>query len=243
MEDRNSKRARNRGGGDYPGFALDSMRGGGVGPGQPLAGYHLQVGVATAYLFPGQAVSVQVKLLNDEDVVQKITRDINVTVTGENNKVRPPSPPSTAAVLPCRCEVEFFRNVGNRFFGSSRIDVHQYPVRSRTTTIGWMTLLACLPAFSCCMLHLPVFFCLPRTYWVWVLYTPREREGEWDHLQQSVQQWCTRACRGLRGRKVEKVCTLSCVDLWTHNSCVSMCIRSSPMDMEHTHVIADSPPS
>lgn len=90
MEDRNSKRARNRGGVDYANFASDAMRGGGGGPGKPLAGCHLEVGVATTHLFPGQAVCVQVKLLNDEDRVQKITRDIDVTVTGENNKVPPP---------------------------------------------------------------------------------------------------------------------------------------------------------
>eukprot|EP00904_Undaria_pinnatifida_P007326 jgi/Undpi1/3723/HiC_scaffold_16.g07092.m1 len=95
MEERNSKRARHRGGGgggggrDYPNFASDSMHGvgGGVGGGKPLAGCHLEVNVANTHLFPGQAVSVSVKLLNDEDVVQKITRDISVTVTGENNEV------------------------------------------------------------------------------------------------------------------------------------------------------------
>lgn len=119
MDDRNSKRARHRGGGDYAGFASDSMRGGGGGPGKPLAGCHLEVGVATTHLFPGQAVSVQVKLLNDEDVVQKITRDINVTVTGENNKVCPPPPlprstaEGTAAVLPVfGAQLKFFEFLG-----------------------------------------------------------------------------------------------------------------------------------
>ena len=92
MEDRNSKRSRHRGGGDYAGFASEAMRGGGDSPGKPLAGCHLEVGVATTHLFPKQAVRVQVKLLNDEDRVQKITGGINVTVTGENNKVPPPAP-------------------------------------------------------------------------------------------------------------------------------------------------------
>lgn len=126
MEERNSKRARHRGGGgggggrDYPNFASDSMHGvgGGVGGGKPLAGCHLEVNVANTHLFPGQAVSVSVKLLNDEDVVQKITRDISVTVTGENNEVRPPSPlPVTAAAAVhrgrwWRCFVEIFDFLG-----------------------------------------------------------------------------------------------------------------------------------
>lgn len=75
MEERSAKRARQDG------------EAAGVGGKIKLAGCHLEVRASTSYIFVGNTVDVEVRLLNDEDVVQHTTVGINVSLTGED-KVR-----------------------------------------------------------------------------------------------------------------------------------------------------------
>lgn len=90
MNERISKRARQReaqaesvGGGHR--YGGDSV--GGVGANK-LSGCHLEVKPATSHVFLGHRIEVEVRLLNDEDLVQHTTVDsINVSVTGEDGKV------------------------------------------------------------------------------------------------------------------------------------------------------------
>lgn len=86
MDERSSKRIRHReedGNARSGGHAFGEFAGG-----SKLAGCHLDVKVSTSYIFLGQPVEVEVRLLNDEDLVQHTTVSINVSVT-RNNKVRP----------------------------------------------------------------------------------------------------------------------------------------------------------
>lgn len=55
-----------------------------VGDACKLAGCHLDVKVSTGYIFLGQPVEVEVRLLNDEDLIQRTTVSINVTVIWDN---------------------------------------------------------------------------------------------------------------------------------------------------------------
>lgn len=59
---------------------------GGVGA-TKLSGCHLEVILTTGHVFLGHPIDVAVHLLDDEDLVQHTTMDINVSVTGENGKV------------------------------------------------------------------------------------------------------------------------------------------------------------
>lgn len=72
MDERSAKRAR-QGEGGIAGTEASVVQ---------LAGCHLDVKTSTAYIFLGQIVDVEVRLLNDEDVVQHTTVDINVSLTG-----------------------------------------------------------------------------------------------------------------------------------------------------------------
>lgn len=86
MDDRSSKRARQQrdgGGGGLPanGFGASFPR-------TSLAGCHLSVETSQKHLFIGVPIELYVRLLNDEDVVQHVTQDIHVSITGEDGKVR-----------------------------------------------------------------------------------------------------------------------------------------------------------
>lgn len=89
MSERASKRSRQReaqaesvGGGQRYGGG----NAGGVGA-TKLSGCHLEVKPATSHVFLGHPIEVEVRLLNDEDLVQHTTVDINVSVTGHDGKV------------------------------------------------------------------------------------------------------------------------------------------------------------
>lgn len=62
--------------------------GGGYPRAQSLAGCQLRVEAAHTHLFIGMPIELKVSLLNDEDVVQQMTQGINVSITGEDGKVR-----------------------------------------------------------------------------------------------------------------------------------------------------------
>lgn len=95
MSERNAKRARQREsgqnngtGGAFPRYGGGGSSGGGGGGAiNKLAGCHLEVKPATTHLFLGQPIDVEVRLLDDEDIVQHTTVDINVSLTGGNGKV------------------------------------------------------------------------------------------------------------------------------------------------------------
>lgn len=72
MDERSAKRAR-QGEGGIAGADASVVQ---------LVGCHLDVNASTAYIFLGQIVDVEVRLLNDEDVLQHTTVDINVSLTG-----------------------------------------------------------------------------------------------------------------------------------------------------------------
>lgn len=92
MDDRSSKRARQQreggggGGGGLPAGAENEF---GAGfPRASLAGCHLEVKPSQTHLFVGMAIELKVSILNDEDVVQQTTQGINVSITGEDGRVR-----------------------------------------------------------------------------------------------------------------------------------------------------------
>lgn len=72
MDERSAKRARQ---------GAEAAGGGGN---NKLVGCHLEVRASTAYIFVGNTVDVEVRLLNEEDVVQHTTVGINVSLTGED---------------------------------------------------------------------------------------------------------------------------------------------------------------
>lgn len=76
MDERSSKRARQVGGVDTNMSSNNNK----------LAGCHLDVKVGTGYIFFGQSFDVEVRLLNEEDLVHHTTVAINVSLTG-NDKV------------------------------------------------------------------------------------------------------------------------------------------------------------
>eukprot|EP00752_Nemacystus_decipiens_P009252 g8265.t1 len=85
MDERSSKRARQQqrdGGGGLSanGFVANFAR-------TSLAGFHLSVETSQKHLFIGVPIEVNVSLRNDEDVVQHVTQDIHVSITGEDGKV------------------------------------------------------------------------------------------------------------------------------------------------------------
>ena len=88
MDDRSAKRQRqleNRS--DTTCYISGANGGGGTSTKQIPAGCYLEIRSATSHIFLGQPVEVEVRLLNDEDVVQPTTVGINATVMSEDEKV------------------------------------------------------------------------------------------------------------------------------------------------------------
>ncbi|CAM9830867.1 unnamed protein product, partial [Ascophyllum nodosum] len=88
MDDRSAKRQRqleNRS--DTTCYISGANGGGGTSTKQIPAGCYLEIRSATSHIFLGQPVEVEVRLLNDEDVVQPTTVGINATVMSEDGKV------------------------------------------------------------------------------------------------------------------------------------------------------------
>lgn len=85
MDERSSKRARQQRDGGGSGLPANGF--GANFPRTSLAGFHLSVETSQKHLFIGVPIELNVSLLNDEDVVQHITQDIHVSITGEDGKV------------------------------------------------------------------------------------------------------------------------------------------------------------
>lgn len=86
MDDMNHKRMRHEIIDDVSRYGIGNG-GGSASARQIPTGCHLDIRPATSHLFLGQPVEVEVRLLDDEDVVQPTTVGINVTVANEDNKV------------------------------------------------------------------------------------------------------------------------------------------------------------
>jgi len=87
MDERGSKRARQQrhGVGIVGGLPVGDNYA--AYPRTSLAGCHLRVDTSQKHLFIGIPIDVKVSLLNDEDMVQRATQGINVSITGEDGEV------------------------------------------------------------------------------------------------------------------------------------------------------------